>query len=98
MDHFTENKKIKYFYSNAVNGSCLKKCVSFLQKFHFYKNTECYLRISIKTLMLAFFDLVSPLLEIYPRVISTCIHKDICVRVFLTASISIAKSKSHQDG
>ena len=48
-----------------------------MHKFHFYRNTEGYLRISIKTLMWAFFDLVSPLLEIYPRVISTCIHKDI---------------------
>ena len=87
MDHFTENKKITYFYSNAVNGSCLKKRGSFLQKFHFYRNTEGYLRISIKTLMWAFFDLVSPLLEIYPRVISTCIRKDIYIRVFLTASV-----------
>ena len=70
------------------------KNISFLQKYHFYKNTEGYLRISIKTLMWAFFNLVSPLLEIYPRVISTCIHKDICIRVFLTVSMSIAKSKS----
>lgn len=43
--------------------------------------------------MCAFFDLVIPLLGIYPRVIFTRIHKDKCVKMYPTALNSIENNK-----